>query len=175
MFSKVPDNLSILARPGGIDIRKRQDRTLLHRVCEQVQPDLICIGPLYKIHRPDQREDDESAAVRCQQILDDLRVRFDCALILEHHAPKGNANSRQLVPFGSSAWLRWPEFGWKLIPHNVQHGKDHPEGKSLRLGTFRGDRVPIDKPTRFDRGGPGHPWPWQSYWADGIPRDDESF
>lgn len=167
----------ILSRPGGINIRKRADRNLLHRVCEQVQPRLVTIGPLYKLHRAENGESDEDAAVRAQNILDDLRARFRCALVIEHHAPKGSENFRKLVPFGSSAWLRWPEFGWTLVPHSADRdgtmGRDTEEGKSLRLGTFRGDRITVDKPARFDR---GKPWPWAPYWPEGMPpRTEEQF
>lgn len=161
-----PDHsLHVLSRPGGLDIRRRTDRSLLHRVCEQVRPDLIAIGPLYKIGRSKDRESDEDTAVAIQQVLDEIRVRFDTALILEHHAPKGTGKFRELVPFGSSAWYRWPEFGWKLIPYDLERSQDHPDGLSLRIDGFRRDRHKIDRPERLDRSKPG---PWSAVWPTGY-------
>lgn len=163
-----PPNMHILARPGGIDLRSRRDRSLLHRVCERIQPRLITIGPLYKMHRPGKGENDEDAAIAVQGILDELRIRFGCALLIEHHAPKGSDVFRKLVPFGSSAWLRWPEFGWQLIPYDEVQDMPSERGTSLQLGAFRGDRVAIDKPSHFYRSNVG--WQWLSYWPDGAPR-----
>lgn len=162
-----PPNMHILARPGGIDLRSRRDRGLLHRVCERVQPRLITIGPLYKMHRPGKGENDEDAAIAVQGILDELRIRFGCALLIEHHAPKGSDVFRKLVPFGSSAWLRWPEFGWQLIPYDEAQQMPSERGTSLQLGAFRGDRVAIDKPAHFYRSNMG--WQWLPYWPDGPP------
>lgn len=162
-----PDNMHILARPGGMNLRSRRDRSLLHRVCERVQPRLVTIGPLYKMHRPERGENDEDAAVALQAVLDELRIRFGCALLIEHHAPKGSDIFRKLVPFGSSAWMRWPEFGWQLIPYDEREKMPSEKGQALQLGTFRGDRVPIDKPHHFYR---GLNWPWMPCWPDGPPR-----
>lgn len=150
--------LHILCRPGGLDIRTRRDRDLVHRVCEKVKPDIVIAGPLYKMARQDRQESDEQYAVAVQNVLDDLRVRWGFALFLEHHAPKGGAGGRDMVPFGSSAWMRWPEFGWKLIPWDPVKEKDAAEGLSLRIAGFRRDRVRINRPIRLDRGTIS--WPW---------------
>lgn len=168
MMKNQPDNMHILARPGGINLRSRRDRSLLHRVCERVQPRLMTIGPIYKMAQPEKGEDAEGAASALQAILDEIRIRFGCALIIEHHAPKGSDIFRKITPFGSSAWLRWPEFGWQLIPYDEVEKLDNERGQSLRLGTFRGDRVQIDKPHHFYRGGAGG-WPWMPYWPEGPP------
>lgn len=160
-------DLTVLSRPGGIDIRQRRDRDLLHRVFAQVQPKVCAIGPLYKLYRTDRGESDEQAAIAAQNVLDELRVAHDCALILETHAPKGGTAFRELIPFGSSAWMRWPELGWKLTPCD-ERGNADADGRSVKIGHFRGDRVEVDVPARFDRGAGS--WPWQAYWPQGIPR-----
>lgn len=168
--------IHVWSKPQGINIRSRRDQSELHAVCERTQPKVIAIGPLYKVHRSEPGESDEDAAMRCQQVLDELRHRFGCALLIEHHAPKGSDSFRKMVPFGSSAWLRWPEYGWSLTPHqpasNHSMGRDTEGGKSLRLGEFRGDRITADiyKPARFDR---GNVWPWMAYWPEGMPRVEE--
>ena len=161
-------DLTILARPGGIDIRTRRDRDLLHRVFDRVRPKVASIGPLYKLYRTDRRESDEQAAIDAQNVLDDIRVKHGCALVLETHAPKGNGSIRELIPFGSSAWMRWPELGWKLLPADGR-GNPKADGKSVVLGRFRGDRVEVDVPARFDRGTGG--WPWSASWPNGVPKE----
>ena len=163
--------LTILSRPGGIDIRSRRDRDLLHRVFDQVQPKVASIGPLYKLYRQDRRESDEQAAIDAQNVLDDIRIKHGCALVLETHAPKGSGSIRDLIPFGSSAWMRWPELGWKLLPCD-DRGNPNSDGKSVKVGRFRGDRVQVETPAYFTRSGGG--WPWSAYWPNGIPREKTS-
>ena len=169
MAHEVADaDIEILARPGGIDIRQRRDRDLLHRAFDRARPQVAAIGPLYKLYRTDKRESDEQAAIDAQNVLDDIRVQHGCALVLETHAPKGSGSIRDLIPFGSSAWMRWPELGWKLLPCDRQ-GNAKSSGESVAIGRFRGDRVEVQVPPRFDR---GHGrWPWESYWPNGIPKE----
>jgi replicative DNA helicase len=83
-------------------------------------------------------------------VLDDWRDRFDITFLIEDHAPKG----MELVPFGSSLWLRWPEVGLAL------HSKP---GDELEVGRWRGDRMPVDWPERLFRSAP---WPWEGTWQN---------
>ena len=150
-------------RPDGINLRTRSDRAALEAVVAATQPDLVCIGPLYKAYRSTARESDELAAGEVQNVLDDLRVRHGFALLMEHHAPKGQGlSARELVPYGSSLWLRWPELGLKLMPGD---GED-VSASSLLVGRFRRDRMTNSWPDRLDRGGTGA-FPWVGYWRDG--------
>ncbi len=88
-------------------------------------------------------------------------------MVIETHAPKGGSAFRDLIPFGSSAWMRWPELGWKLVPVD-ERGNADSDGLSIKIGRFRGDRVEVDVPGRFDRGSGG--WPWAPYWPTGVPK-----
>jgi replicative DNA helicase len=90
--------------------------------------------------------------------LDDLRGRYGFALILEHHAPHGPAKDRQMRPFGSSLWLRWPEFGIALR-------RDPNDKTALNVGRWRGDRVKASWPDRLVR---GKTWPWNGRWDDDL-------
>lgn len=145
----------VWARQGGIDVRSRADRGRLEEAIRKARPDLVCLGPLYKAFRKKSRESDEEAAQDVVESLDSLRTRHDFALVIEHHAPKQQNGHRDLVPFGSSVWLRWPELGIKL-----KAAKD-PEG-SLLVGRFRRDRVACRWPDRLDRGTTG--WMWEGRW-----------
>lgn len=157
------DRAWIWRRPGGIDLRQRRDQGALAAVCGRVHPDLVVLGPLYKAYRVGKGDSDENAAGEVQGVLDDLRTRHDFALLMEHHAPKGSGlGPRDLVPYGSSLWLRWPEIGLSLVPT----GEDGPPG-SLLVGRWRRDRMRHAWPDRLDRGGLGR-FPWVGYWRDGI-------
>ena len=159
-------DLTVMSRPGGLNIRSRRDRDELWRLFDQVRPKVCAMGPLYKLYRPERGESDEQAAIAAQNVLDDLRVAFDCALILETHAPKGSSTGRELIPFGSSAWMRWPEFGWKLIPCD-DRGEPASKGRSVTIDRFRGDRVPVETPRHFLR---GKHWPWAAVWDRNVYR-----
>ena len=157
-------------RPDGINLRTRADRAALEKVIRETRPDLVCLGPLYKAYRATARENDELAAGEVQAVLDDLRTRYGFALLMEHHAPKANGmTGRDLVPYGSSLWLRWPELGIKLLPGD---GDRSPE-TSLNVGRFRRDRMRNSWPDRLDRGGHGR-WPWVGYWAGGMDEEQAS-
>lgn len=144
-------------RPGGMNLRSRANRSELERVIAATQPDLVCAGPMYKLYRPG-KDGDEQAALDVMILFDDLRTRYGFALLLEHHAPKAQGNVRELVPYGTSLWMRWLELGIKLAPSSDYAG-------SLDVGRFRPDRVPCSWPDRLDR---GTQWPWSGYWANGM-------
>lgn len=120
-------------QPAGVNLRSRPDRARLEAALELVQPRIVVLGPLYKAFRRGKGETDEDAAGEVASVLDGLRDRFGFALLVEHHAPKGSMAGRDMVPFGSSLWLRWPEFGLTL--ETTEHDK------RFRVGRFRRDRV----------------------------------
>lgn len=116
LMQTVPDydetRFRVWRQKRGIDIRNRQDRANLVREIRFQKPELVCIGPLNKTHRRHGRENYEDTANEVIDILDDLRTRHDFALVVEHHAPKGEGGAkRQLVPMGSQRWMGWPELG----------------------------------------------------------------
>lgn len=147
-------------RPGGINLRARGDRAQLEAVIATVRPSLVCIGPLYKCYQVGGHESDEQAAGEVERVFDDLRTRYQFALMIEHHAPKKTSMSgkRDLNPYGSSLWLRWPELGITLEPIDG-------DVRNIRLGRFRGDRVVSSWPERLER---SKPWPWRGVY----PEDD---
>jgi hypothetical protein len=115
---KQPHNLARLyAKPGGLDLLKAADRALLEKQIEIVQPELICMGPLYKAYIDPGGRTSDAIAVEIARYLDSLRVMYKCAMWFEHHAPLGTTMAtRDLRPFGSSVWSRWPEFGISMSP-----------------------------------------------------------
>lgn len=153
-------------RPGGIDLRKRIDRTELEEVLRKRRPNLVVMGPLYKAYSRSAAENDEQVASEVQHTLDDLRTRYEFALCLETHAPKGDdpTHNRPLAPFGSSLWLRWSELGFQLRPEDW---RKFPSPTCF-LGRFRGDRVKNTWPDKLNW---GTMYPWEGTWVDGYDKE----
>ena len=129
------ERLKIWRRPGGINLRSQRDRADIQREIIHHQPNMVCIGPVYKMYARSSSESYEESADDVMRILDEFRTKYNFGLILEHHAPKGQAGQkRDMTPFGSQRWLAWPEVGVSLYPD-----KNDPRRVSVRR--FRGDRL----------------------------------
>lgn len=138
----------LVIQPAGIDLLKPSDRLFVERHIQAVQPDLVCIGPLYKAFVDPGGRTSEAIAVEVAKYLDMIRDVYKCALWLEHHAPLGGSMAtRDLRPFGSAVWSRWPEFGLSLQPDPTS-----PEGFVYQVKHFRGERDLREFPTKMKRG-----------------------
>jgi replicative DNA helicase len=140
------DNLHIHCQ-GRMDIRKDKDLGLVHRLVDEHQPEILCIGPIYKLSPTAIKNDEEAAPVIAA--LDSLRDR-GLVLIIEAHAPKMSNGQRDLAPRGSAALMGWPEFGFGLAP-----GDD--EGTTADVVRWRGDRET------------GRAWPKTMYRSGAFP------
>ena len=118
----VPEGgLRLIHRPAGVNLASVEGaQWLIERVTAH-KPDLLVIGPLYKLHTVDANE--ETAARAIITALDNARVKADCALVIEAHAPHGE----ELRPVGSSLFRRWPEFGYGMKPTAGSDGQRHPQ------------------------------------------------
>jgi hypothetical protein len=122
------------------DVRDREgDRRWLEETIEGTRPELLIIGPIYKMI--DGEPSEEVPNRNLVKWLDRLRVLYDLALLLEAHSPH-DANR----PYGWSGWKRWPEFGLHL----------HEDG---RLDHWRGQRDERNWPARLTKGVPAD-WLW---------------
>jgi replicative DNA helicase len=150
---------SVWLQPGGINLRIRRDRVAFENVLRRRRPRLVVLGPVYKSYTRRANESDEQVASEVQAVLDDLRVRFnDFALLLEHHSAKGTGGWRDLQPFGSSLWLRWPDAGIKAQPVPDKPGV-------LKLGRWRGDRAEVRWPDELHR---DSVWPFVGKYSGGV-------
>ena len=124
---------------GRIDILRDRDLARLHQELEATQPEIVIIGPIYKLVPRAIQTDDEAAPVLAA--LDTIREKFDCALLIEAHAGNaiGEGGKRNLRPRGSSALLGWPEFGYGM--RSVASG-------CADLVPWRGDREERGWPQR---------------------------
>lgn len=95
-------------RNDGVDLPGR-DANWFADVAGRVNPDLLILGPAYKLMRGDPQKDRDVQDLL--DVIDRVRVAQNCAVMVETHAPHGMQDSRKMRPYGSSVWLRWPEVG----------------------------------------------------------------
>lgn len=156
------ENVTIHVRNDGVDLPGR-DAGWLHQVAGQASPDVIVVGPAYKLMRGDPQRDKD--VLDLLGILDEVRVRHDAALLIEHHSPHGDQKwgPRTVRPYGSSVWLRWPEVGVGLRNHeDEQEDAARAEFEARTGRPTRVEHMDLDqwRPTREDRD-----WPTEIRWG----------
>jgi hypothetical protein len=164
---RVPDgSLRIICRPEGINLLREDDAAwLLERVTAH-RPDLLCIGPFYRLHEADMN--DERAARAVTVVLDRARVKADCALITEAHAPHGEG-IRTLRPVGSSLLMRWPELGMGIRPSEQSVRAESGHHTIAEVVMWRGPRDDDYRwPTQLCWGTHEDDWPWMDFNAPHI-------
>lgn len=139
----------LAVEPHGLDLTLLDDRQWLHSLVNDHQPDLLLIGPMYRLQGDD--PGDEDAAKAASRELDKLRLAHGgCALVMEAHTPHTPAQSRKIMrPFGASLWKRWPEFGLYLDAN-----LDKPDD-AAPFRPWRGGRDERDWPSILTRSGAG--------------------
>ncbi len=154
----VPEGgLRLIHRPEGIDLTSAQDAEWLMERVTAHKPDVLFIGPFYRLHNANINE--ELPARKTVAVLDEARTAADCAMIIEAHAGHGEAGRlRSVRPTGSSLLLRWPEFGFGIAPC-----KDPKPGQpvmDVEIRHWRGMRDQRQWPGYLTWGDPGD-WPWK--------------
>lgn len=159
-----PQRLRVHTRPSGIDLTTRTDRRWLLDRCEANATELLVIGPAYRLSagvadRGDVGGEDHIRSVTAA--LDEIRVRCNVTLLMETHAPHGGGEGRvrDLRPFGSSVWLRWPEFG-------IGIRRDGDSLTRYKLDHWRGPRDRRTWPTHLEK--EAGKWPWTPRMPDGT-------
>jgi hypothetical protein len=130
------------------------ERTHAHK------PDLLIIGPVYEMTNRDLSTEDE--ARRFKNAINVVRDMYNCAIILEHHAPHKFGEVRELRPIGSSLLMRWPSFGFGLVR---THAPEAPRGEAVyRWQAWRGGRDRERSWPEYLREGKlaEYEWPWMT-------------
>lgn len=136
-------HLNIVVRTAGLNLTDPTDMVWLDERVRANNPDVLIIGPIYKMHTGDPIEEGPARTVIAA--LDLLRENHGIALLIEAHSPHAtNGGARPTRPYGASIWMRWPEFGLHIT-------------ESGQLKHWRGDRDERQWPTALRRGGE---WPW---------------
>lgn len=136
-----------------LDVTRESHIGAIHRKIDEHNPDIVFIGPLYKITSGAINNDDDAAPLLAA--LDSIRDR-GLAMVIEAHAGKGTnaAGDRNLAPRGSSALLGWPEFGVGL---RLDAEQSDENTRVVEMSRWRGDRDVRDWPTQLTSAGP-LPW-----------------
>lgn len=151
----------IECRPEGLDLTRPADRAWFMRRVEKLNPELLIVGPIYRLHAGDPNS--EELARKVSAVIDEARATANCAVLMEAHAPHHNGQSahRNLRPLGSSLWMRWPEFGYGLRPVEDEKSASNAEGcRGRRFMPWRGQRDERDWPDFIKQ---GDDWPWVAY------------
>lgn len=151
-------NFRLESHPGGLDLAHRVTAAKFLRAAEKFGPDLLVVGPLYRLHCGDLN--DERDARHIAQVLDQARLATGAALLVEAHAAhlQGTAKRRALRPAGSSLWMRWPDFGYGIRYADEDHAQRF---RVMDLEPWRGSRDERSGwPKRIRAGGTTSPWPW---------------
>ncbi|RJO79335.1 hypothetical protein D5S18_03110 [Nocardia panacis] len=154
---------AIEVRPAGIDLLNGADVAWLESHISAWQPDVLVLGPLYKLHHQDPSS--EPAAREIAWVIDGLRERYQFAVITEAHSGNGTDTTgrRNMRPIGSSLWRRWPEYGFGLAP---KQGAAQTNGRDqdVDVVAWRGSREE-------------RCWPNELRWGETLPwrPEDEYF
>lgn len=116
-----------------IDLTSPDGAAWLEERANAYQPDLIIMGPLTNLVRDDMGK--YEPVDRLRKATNRVRAKSGAALIMEHHSPlaQGSNGKRETRPYGSGLFLKWPEFGYSIVPTE--------ERGLYEFRPFRGDRV----------------------------------
>jgi replicative DNA helicase len=146
----VPEaNLWIESRMDGIDLALDKDVSWLLRQVASLNPDILAIGPLYRLAPRALNDDDDVAPILT--VLNLIRARGACVLMEAHHG-----HTSDMRPRGSSALMGFPEFGFGLRWPR----EDNPGARTAEIVHWRGDRDERQWPRALIAGGR---WPWSAY------------
>jgi replicative DNA helicase len=149
-------NLWLEIHPEGLDLAVDKDVSWLLRRVTLINPDVVMIGPLYRMVPRALNSDDDVAPILAT--LNMIRARGACVLVEAHagHAI-GVGGKRDLRPRGSSALLGWPEFGYGI---RFSDSADAKKRRMVDLVGWRGDRDERGWPECLAAGGT---WPWTEH------------
>lgn len=125
------------------------------KLAKERQPHLMYMGSLYRLAPEGDKVD--AAFTHISRTVDRIRAETGASVLLEAHAGHGLSNDRNgMRPYGSSMWMRWPEFGFGMVRHN--------QSGNIQLKNWRGNRSD-------DRNWPaglrrGTVLPWQPIMSD---------
>jgi hypothetical protein len=137
------DGALTIVPSGRFDVADPRNVGNIHRLLDRLKPDLLFIGPLYRIAKGVTKEDDAAGVLAA---LDEFRDR-GVAMLIEAHAGHGTneAKVRDMRPRGSSALMGWPEFGLGIRQDTQREGY-------YSVSPWRGGRERRAWPTELMRG-----------------------
>lgn len=138
-----------------IDLSNPVEQQKVIKLAKEKQPHLMYMGSLYRLAPEGDKVD--TAFTSVSRTVDRIRAETGASVLLEAHAGHGLANDRNgMRPYGSSMWMRWPEFGFGMVRHRASG--------NILLKNWRGHRSDDRTwPVGLRR---GSVLPWQGIMAD---------
>ena len=95
-----------------LDLTSEDGHAWLQERVRAYKPQLMVIGPLYNLSSKDLKDDETARKIK--KAVNDARGICGTAFIMEHHAPHRapGDTKRSVRPYGSSTFLKWPDFGF---------------------------------------------------------------
>ncbi len=135
---------NIAFRFGGVNLAEAADRLRLEHHMQTFRPDLVVLGPIYKMFYSPREESWRSEARAIQTWVDTVRRRYNFATLIEGHPPKGDGNG---APKGDSSWASWPYFGFCIT-------LDDNRRSLAEVTPWRYPREPVLMPEKIQWGNP---------------------
>lgn len=103
-----------------IDLSAPEGAMWLQERVHAYRPELVVMGPLTNLSGKDLRDDEPVRRLR--NAVNAARAICNSAFVMEHHAPhKGPMDKeRQVRPYGSSLFLKWPDYGYGMKPTEIE-------------------------------------------------------
>lgn len=98
------------------DLTTLEGRDWLFERVAAYRPDLVILGPVQNLTGRDVKDDE--VVRKFKRTIDEMREINRSAVVIEHHAPHKapGERDRSVRPYGSSLFLKWPDFGYGLKP-----------------------------------------------------------
>jgi hypothetical protein len=146
-------NLFVDSTGNPLDVLDPANALSLLATVEHFRPQLVYIGPVYKMHNDD--PDKEIVVKKITTVLDRIRAT-GAAIITEAHTTKeGQRGGGSLSPSGANLWSWWPEFGCGL---RLQPGDEADVMRRCDLERWRIDRDGSGWPHEVESSGLPLPW-----------------
>ena len=123
-----------------IDLTSEDGRAWMIERVHAYHPRVFLLGPLYNMSNRDLKDDETVRKIK--SAISEARAICGTAFIMEHHAPhKGPGDKERSVrPYGSSTFLKFPEFGFGLKP--MRENKGWYEFEETRMKRVRSRYFP---------------------------------
>ena len=144
------------------DLLSHDGQAWLHEVIQRFRPQLCLMGPVQNLVSRDVKDDD--VVRRFKHAINSARSICGTAFGIEHHAPHRapGDKERQMRPYGSSLFMKWPDYGYGLKPTEEEGRYD--------LYPFRRPRVRARAwPESIEWGTPNTmAFPWEIAPPEGV-------
>lgn len=153
-------------RFGAVNLANPADRLRLEHHMQSWKPDLVVMGPIYKMYSSGEEGSWRGEAQAVQHWIDKCRRRYNFGTWIEGHPPKGDGNGQ---PKGDSSWASWPYFGFCI-------NLDPDSRKVAKLTPWRFPREPVIMPTEMRWGHDSHDPVQRLMWTPlGRPTSSETW